>query len=284
MDVEEAHRLLVAEYSRMAVAYDRDAAPYHRLLENRVLGLAGPRQGERVLDLGCGTGNLTLEAARLVGEGGGAVGIDLAGGMVSVARAKAERFGVRNVDFQRMDGRQLAFPDLSFNVVAGCLGVPSIGHERSFAEAVRVLRSRGRLAFCEWTGRGKHPPLRPLFDRFFPRVPPPEVEALREARRRIHESGAPEAVRDPEVLRSKLEGVGFRKVRILRETVRLRYPTPDAYLDRLLAWGDNEREWQAMGPQARETIRREFAELAAPFRTDEGWETESEAIYVRAVK
>ncbi|HMA37825.1 MAG TPA: methyltransferase domain-containing protein, partial [Chloroflexia bacterium] len=70
-----------------------------RTLRALPLDLAAIQPGERVLDVGCGTGDLTLAAARRVGPAGTAVGIDAAPEMIAVARGKARRAG-RAVQFR----------------------------------------------------------------------------------------------------------------------------------------------------------------------------------------
>jgi hypothetical protein len=64
VDPEEGHRLLIAEYSRMAAIYDRDYAPHHAPMVARLLDLARPSDAETILDMGCGTGTFAFEAAR----------------------------------------------------------------------------------------------------------------------------------------------------------------------------------------------------------------------------
>ncbi len=113
----------------MAAVYDVQAAPYHEPLACRVVELAEPRTDGRVLDIGCGTGVATLEAARRIGENGLAIGIDLAGGAVRVAAVRATASGVRNARFAIMDARLLSFPDARLGTVVSCLGHPVVGRD-----------------------------------------------------------------------------------------------------------------------------------------------------------
>ena len=264
--------MLAAEYSRMAAAYDRDAAPYHAPMVHRILELAALSPGERVLDLGCGTGNLTLEAARRVGETGISVGIDLAEGMVAFAAAKAARRGKRNVRFAEMDARTPACASHAFTAVLSCLGLMSVGHERCFAEVRRVLADAGRFVFCEWSGRESMagPPFRDTLIRYRPANLPLELHRLLEARRVIQATGEAGAMSRPETVIENLRKAGFREARSLKASERMVYPTPDAYLARAFAWGDNEREYRLMSPEIRRAFRGEFAERARPLLTDEG--------------
>src|SRR2546421_10191418 len=77
LDPEEASRLLIEGYGRMARAYDANAGPYHVPIARRLLELGRLGANERVLDIGCGTGIAAIEAAATVDERGPILGIDL---------------------------------------------------------------------------------------------------------------------------------------------------------------------------------------------------------------
>ncbi|HEV2967668.1 MAG TPA: methyltransferase domain-containing protein [Candidatus Dormibacteraeota bacterium] len=109
----------------------------------RVLELVDAQPGMRVLDLACGPGNLSRRLAEQVSPGGEVVGVDLAPGMIEVARAA----GIPNARFEVMDIERLTFPGGYFDA-AVC------GHGLQFApdlalalrEARRVLRGGARFA------------------------------------------------------------------------------------------------------------------------------------------
>ena len=79
--------------------------------------------GEHVLDLACGTGLVTLDAARRVGPHGKVLGTDLSGQMIEIARQRAVEQQLSNVTFQRMDAETLDLPDATFDVVLCALGL-----------------------------------------------------------------------------------------------------------------------------------------------------------------
>lgn len=108
MDPEEGLRLLVAEYDRRAAAYEARAVPYYRPLAEALLASVSVGEGEAVLDVECGTENLAFQAARRAGPSGSVVGVDLARGMVRLARWKALEENLPAVRFLRMDARRLA--------------------------------------------------------------------------------------------------------------------------------------------------------------------------------
>src|SRR5262245_591841 len=139
-DTERA-RDLAARLERRAKAEDEIAA------RDIYLGLLDISAGERVLDVGCGSGAVTREIARRVGRTGLAVGRDPSPALLAVARDLAHETGVGDhVEFREGDALRLPFPDRSFDA-AVCVTVLSHvpNGEAAIPELARVLRSGGRL-------------------------------------------------------------------------------------------------------------------------------------------
>lgn len=117
-----------------------------------LLAAASLERGERVLDIACGTGLLTFEAARLVGAAGLVVGTDLSGRMIDCARRKA----APEVIFQRMDAQELDLPASSFDAVLCSLGLMYVPDPAvAIGEMARVVRPGGRLALAVWGERSQ---------------------------------------------------------------------------------------------------------------------------------
>ncbi|HEY3434394.1 MAG TPA: class I SAM-dependent methyltransferase, partial [Solirubrobacterales bacterium] len=112
--------------------------------------LSPPRPGERVLDLGCGFGETTLQLAQLVGEEGSALGIDVSGPFIEAAREEAEASGVANVEFMTADVQTLELAR-EFDYAYARMGL------MFFANPVAALRNvagalnpGGRLSAVVW--------------------------------------------------------------------------------------------------------------------------------------
>src|SRR5208282_3318098 len=88
-----------------------------------LLAWAAPAEGEHVVDIACGTGLVTLEAALAVGASGRVHGIDLSDRMLRAAAQRASERKLSNCSFARMDGEALALPDSSVAVVLCALGL-----------------------------------------------------------------------------------------------------------------------------------------------------------------
>ncbi len=113
---------------------------------------AGIADGERVLDIGCGSGNnATVLAAK---TGAKVTGLDLTPELLEAAREYAAEAGVE-VEWVEGDAEQLPFEDESFDVVISTVGIMfAPNHQAAAREAARVLRPGGRLAIASWRPDG----------------------------------------------------------------------------------------------------------------------------------
>jgi ubiquinone/menaquinone biosynthesis C-methylase UbiE len=116
-----------------------------------VLEAAQLHAGERVLDVGCGNGATTLEAAQQLSPGGEAVGVDIAAPMLKLARSRADAAGLSNVRFLEADAQTYTFEKGEFDAVISRFGVmffedPVV----AFTNLGHALGSGGRLAIVCW--------------------------------------------------------------------------------------------------------------------------------------
>jgi len=132
-----------------------------RAFRENMLDLAGLRPGERVLDVGCGTGTLAIAAKRRVGAKCAVSGIDASPKMIARARKKAESNGVE-VHFENAVVEQLPFAGGTFDLVLSTLMLHHLGRtagQQCLSEIRRVLKPGGRLLAVDFSeparsGRG----------------------------------------------------------------------------------------------------------------------------------
>lgn len=112
--------------------------------------------GERVLDVGCGSGVVTRAIAERTGRAGSVVGLDPSVELLKIARAHARDAGLGGtIDFQEGDCRDLVFADASFDVVVAATVLAHVPEaEKALPEMVRVARAGGRVGVFDFDGDG----------------------------------------------------------------------------------------------------------------------------------
>ncbi|WP_433041415.1 class I SAM-dependent methyltransferase [Dactylosporangium sp. CS-033363] len=127
--------------------YDAELGRYDALLR----AAWGVRPGDRVLDVGCGGGRTTREAARLAGPDGSALGVDVS----AAAIQRAETTG--SAAFLRADAQTHAFPGGGFDLVISRFGTMFFADPgAAFANLRRALRPGGRLVMVVWQAAGRN--------------------------------------------------------------------------------------------------------------------------------
>lgn len=111
----------------------------------KVADAAGLVEGDRVLDVACGTGVLARETLKRVGASGCVTGIDALPGMIAVAQQIEP-----GVEWRQGKAESLPFSDESFDVVVSQFGLMFMDRVQAISEMLRVLTSRGRLAVAVW--------------------------------------------------------------------------------------------------------------------------------------
>lgn len=111
---------------------------------------------DRVLDIGCGAGQSTREAARVAVEGE-AIGVDTSSEMLEVARRRSKEAGLRNVTFVQGDAQHHAFPTSSFDLCISRFGVMFFADPAAaFANVARAMRPGARLVWMVWQSQERN--------------------------------------------------------------------------------------------------------------------------------
>ncbi|MFD0275599.1 class I SAM-dependent methyltransferase [Kitasatospora sp. NPDC127111] len=196
-------------------------------LEDVLVEAVSPRAGDRVLDVGCGTGGTTVALARRVGARGRCVGVDISGAVIAAARARAEREGLP-VRFVHADAAEHAFEPASFDAVVSRFGVMFFDDPvRAFGNLRRAARPGGRLCFVCWRDIAENP-----FMTTAERAAAPLLPGL-PARR--PDGPGQFGLSDPDVIRRVLAGSGWSGVELRPVDVECALPEAElvGYFTRL---------------------------------------------------
>jgi SAM-dependent methyltransferase len=241
-----------------AERFDTMLAPFGR----RLLTAAVLTPGARVLDVGCGNGAISLEAARTVGPGGWVTGLDLSAPMLRVARRRAEEQGF-DVDFVQGDAQTASF-DEPFDVVLSRFGVMFFDEpEAAFANLAKAARTGGRLCFVCWQEMFANewiavPAMAMVAHVGIPDLPEPGVPG-------------PFALADAQRTRSLLESAGWSEVIVEEHTDRMRMGRdPEDVVAFMLSEEMGRRVVEGKDPEAVQAGTEAALEALRPYATPEG--------------
>jgi len=238
--------------------------------QTAALAAASLAPGERVLDVACGTGLVSFEAARTVGPDGRVLGIDLSDGMVAAARQRPARQQVPNIAFARMDAEALALPDASFDIALCTLGLMYMPEpEQALREMRRVLRPGGRLVLAVWGERS-----RCGWSALFPIV---AAEVASEVCPLFFRLGARDA------LTGLCEDAAFDRIAQCRMPTTLDYADADQACDAAFVGGPVALAWSRFEADVRARVRTRYVAAIEPWRHGERYRVPGEFVIVTAV-
>lgn len=239
-------------WAELSPLLDRQIEP---LGEAAVAALA-PRPGERILDVGCGCGQTSLDLGRRVGGSGEVLGLDISRPMLEIARHRAEAAGAANVRFVEGDAQTWPLPAERFDALFSRFGVMFFADPvAAFRNLLGALRPGGRIAFACWRAENENPlmttPARAAATHL-PPSPPTDPDAP-----------GPFAFADPAKIRRILEAAGFDDVETTPCDTEIGGNTPEDSLTlalRIGPLGARLRENPELRPKVVEDVRRALAE------------------------
>lgn len=199
--------------------------------------------GSRLLDVGCGSGQLALMASK---DGLEVTGVDIASNLIERARARAQAEGLR-VRFEEADAEALPFEDASFDAVVSLIAAMFAPRPDLVArELLRVCVPGGTIAMANWTPQGFVGQMFKAVSKF------------------IAPSGMPSPVLwgDEATVRERL-GQGLAELSLARRHYVLSYPFPPSEVVEFfrLYYGPTNRAFASLDGDGREQLRRELETL-----------------------
>jgi ubiquinone/menaquinone biosynthesis C-methylase UbiE len=244
--LDDAKKRAAATYNAASEFYDHPANTFWERYGRRTIERLRLPEGARVLDVCCGSGASAIPAAEAVGPRGSVTGVDLAGNLLELARAKAKQRGLTNIQFESGDMTNLRFETGSFDVVVCVFGiffVPDM--EAAVRELTRVVRPGGRLAVTTWGPR------------FFEPVSSAFWDSVRNVRSDLYKGFNPwDRISEAATVRSLLESAAVSDIEVVPETDSQPINSPDHWWAMVLGSGYRGTVDQ-LTPSEREQVRAE---------------------------
>jgi ubiquinone/menaquinone biosynthesis C-methylase UbiE len=235
-----------------------------------MLQLASPAMGESVLDIACGTGLVSFEAARAVGPEGHVLGIDLSQQMIDSAERRAGELSIKNCSFLRMGAEILALPDASFDVALCGLGLMYVPDpEQALREMRRVLRPGGRISVAVW-GERRNCGWSAVFEIV-------DAEVASEVCPLFFRLG------QQDTLARLCSEAAFEDVRHRRITTTLAYADSNQACDAVFVAGPVSLAWSRFNEEVRARARARYLEAIDSWRDGAGYAIPGEFVVAAAV-
>jgi ubiquinone/menaquinone biosynthesis C-methylase UbiE len=269
MDPRLQRRVQRYGWDRAVIAYEQgwraQLEPAHSLM----LDMAALRPGDRVLDVACGTGLVSLRAAEAVGERGAVVGTDISGEMVGTARRNATGLGIGNATFERSDAEDLPFADATFDAAVCGLGLMYVPDpQRALCEMRRALKFGGRAAAAVWGARRN--------------CGWAEIFPITDARVASDVCPMFFHLGTENVLARTFEAAGLADVRTERIRTTLHYATAEDALGAVFRGGPVALAYSRFDEATRQAVHAEYLASIAAFRAGGGYQVPGEFVVVGA--
>lgn len=241
----EQVRRVRASFDALADSYDQDGVPFFGPIADRLVRATAPARGERVLDVGCGRGAVTLRLAAAVRPGGHVTGIDLSAGMLRALAADLQSQGIDDVELLERDASAPGLPAASYDLVTASLVLFFLPDPAAALRAWHeLLTPGGRLGFTTFGTRdGTWSQIDALFDDYVP----PELLDARTA-------GQTGPFSSPEATTALAEGAGFADVSTVEQVLPVRYDSLERWHD--WTWTTGLRQfWLAVPEDERPAVK-----------------------------
>jgi ubiquinone/menaquinone biosynthesis C-methylase UbiE len=207
--------------------FDAPALSFWNRFGQQTIDRLGLREGDKVLDVCCGSGASAIPAAIKVGTTGRVIGADLAESLLVLGRNKSQQQGLQNIKFCCGDFENLGFPDASFDAIVCVFGiffVPDM--EGAIRELWRMLRPGGKLAITSWGEKVFEPANRVFWE---------SIEAVRPDL--VKQFTPWDRISTPASLQALLESGGATQVQVFAEAASHPLTSPEDWWTIILGGG-----------------------------------------------
>ncbi len=270
MDARLQRRVQRYGWDKAAAYYDQYWARQLEPAQDRMLALAAIGEGERVIDVACGTGLVTFRAAEATGPRGRVVATDISDVMADRVTAMAAGRNMLYVTAERSDAEEISWDAASFDVALCALGLMYVADPlRALEQMHRVLRPGGRVAVAVWGQRSRcgWGDFRSSSGVSIPRSAPLSLQL-----------GGGDA------LHYALTRTGYSDIAVERMETTLSYVSGETACGAAFAGGPVALPYSRFDAATRDEVHAEYLSSIAEYRRGDGYEVPGEFVIARAGK
>lgn len=244
MSKEEGLARAVQVFNTASDYFDHPALSFWNRYGQNTINRLALSQGDRVLDVCCGSGASAISAAFSVGSTGYVLGIDIAESLLELARQKSQQQGLANIEFRCGDFENLNLPSESFDAVVCVFGIFFVPDMlAAVRELWRMVRPGGKIAITSWGNNVFEPANKAFWD------------SIKSERPDLHKEFTPwDRIRDPDSLQALLAEAGATQIQVVAKADMHELSSPEDWWTMLMGGGIRGTIEQ-LDPATKERVR-----------------------------
>jgi ubiquinone/menaquinone biosynthesis C-methylase UbiE len=271
MEADLQRRIQRYGWDKAALYYEKFWQKQLKPAQDRMLEIAKPVQGEKIIDIACGSGLVSFRAAEQTGKNGFVLANDISDGMIKLCRQIADEKKIANIAFERMDAEDLKIDDNEYDTALCALGLMYVPDPlKALKEMYRVLKPGGRAVALVW-GQRDHCGWADIFEIVDRRVSS-EVCPL------FFNLG------NKDMLERHFDAAGFSKLSSEKMNVFLEYASDDDACGAAFAGGPVALAYNKFSEDVKEAVHSEYIDSIKSYKKNDRYMVPGEFVIVKGIK
>ncbi|MCC5907660.1 MAG: class I SAM-dependent methyltransferase [Balneolaceae bacterium] len=258
-------------WDKAAKYYDDSWKQQLKPAQDKLLEMAALKPGEKVLETSCGTGLITIRAAKQIQPDGQLIATDISDKMVEISEELAKQYQLSNITLKRMDAENLDLEDDQFDAAICGLGLMYFPNPvQGLKEMYRVLKPGGRAAVVIW-GERKNCGWADIFSIVDKRVAS-EVCPM------FFQQGT------GDTLESSMKTSGFEQIQTHRFSRKITFSSPEMAVTAAFAGGPVALAYRKFDEETKESAHKEYLDSISEFRQNGEYDIPGEFVVTLGLK